>query len=510
MEQDKIIVLDFGSQTNRLIARRIRQMRVFSELYPHTITKADILKLSHVKGIILSGGPGSVYDEKALRIDPEIFTLDIPILGICYGMQLLVQHHGGTIEKTEKREYGSATIQVLKSGTLFSGLNTEEKVWMSHGDHVIKIPDGFNINASSDACPISGFENDDKKLYGVQFHPEVEHTEKGETLLANFVFDIAKAKADWTMANIIDEQVALIKDVVKDKHVILGLSGGVDSSVTAALIDQAIGKQLTCIFVDHGLLRLGESAQVMDTFAHHMKLNIKRIDAKTRFLKALKGVSDPEQKRKIIGHTFIKVFDEAAKDIDADFLAQGTLYTDTIESGSATAETIKSHHNVGGLPAKMKLTLIEPLNKLFKDEVRLLGTSLGLSDELVHRQPFPGPGLAIRIIGAVTADKLDLVKKSDHILHEVFAKHGLNKTVWQYFTVLTPIKTVGVMGDKRTYEHVLVVRAVTSKDGMTADWARIPHEALETLSNRIIGEISGINRVVYDITSKPPGTIEWE
>ncbi len=511
MNYDKIIVIDFGSQTNRLITRRIRDQGVYSELYPHTIKAADIEALKNVKGIILSGGPNSVYDDNALRVDPSLFSLDIPILGICYGMQLIVHHYGGTIEKTPSREYGSAKITLQKQSRLLAGLEENETVWMSHGDHTTALPDGFKRIAYSPSCDIAAIENDHSNLYGVQFHPEVQHTQKGHTILKNFIFDICGAHASWTMENYIDTQVSHIREKTEGKNVILGLSGGVDSSVTAMIIDKAIGNRLTCIFVDHGLLREGEADQVMEAFANHMKLNILKVDAQKRFLFALKGTVDPEKKRKIIGKTFIQVFEEAAEAIDdVAFLAQGTLYTDVIESGSDTAKTIKSHHNVGGLPKIMKLDLIEPLNKLFKDEVRTLGKSLGMPETMIERQPFPGPGLAIRIIGEVTEKKLEIVRKSDKILHEVFASNGLDKTVWQYFTVLTPLKTVGVMGDKRTYEHVLAVRAITSLDGMSADWARIPHNVLETLSNRIINEVHGINRVVYDITSKPPGTIEWE
>lgn len=509
-EQEKIVVLDFGSQYNQLITRRIREFGVYSELHPHTVTAEDI-KSMNATGIIFSGGPNSVYDANAFHIDQAIFDLNIPILGICYGMQLMSQHFGGKVEKASHREYGKAEISVVKESTLFHDLPKEQIVWMSHGDHVTIAPEGFEVIATSPSCAVAAIADESRGLYAVQFHPEVRHSVYGIELIRQFVFGVCKAKGDWSMESFIELEIEKIRQEVGDKKVLCALSGGVDSSVVAVLIHKAIGDQLTCMFVDHGLLRKGEAESVMKTFADGFHMNVIKIDARERFMNKLAGVSDPETKRKIIGNEFIYVFDdEAAKLEGMDFLAQGTLYTDIIESGTATAQTIKSHHNVGGLPEDMQFKLIEPLNTLFKDEVRALGTELGMPDEIVWRQPFPGPGLGIRVLGAITEEKLEIVRESDAILREEVAKAGLERDIWQYFTVLPDIRSVGVMGDARTYDYAIGIRAVTSIDGMTSDWARVPWDVLEKISVRIVNEVPNINRVLYDITSKPPATIEWE
>jgi len=508
--QEMIVVLDFGSQYNQLITRRIREFGVYSELHPHTIT-AEEIKRMNAKGIVFSGGPNSVYDENAFTCDKEIFELGLPILGICYGMQLMTHHLGGKVEKATHREYGKATIAVENPTKLFERLPSEQVVWMSHGDLVTATPEGFSIDATSPSCPIAAMSDESRKFYAVQFHPEVRHSMYGNDILKNFVFEVCGCKGDWTMGSFIDNEIRKIRELVGNKKVLCALSGGVDSSVAAVLVHRAIGDQLTCIFVDHGLLRKGEAESVMKTFSEGFNMNVIKVDARERFLNKLKGVADPEQKRKIIGNEFIYVFDdEAAKLEGIEFLVQGTLYTDIIESGTATAQTIKSHHNVGGLPEDMKFQLIEPLNTLFKDEVRALGTELGIPDEIVWRQPFPGPGLGIRVLGEVTEEKLEIVRESDAILREEIKKAGLDREIWQYFTVLPDIRSVGVMGDARTYDYTVGIRAVTSIDGMTADWARIPWNVLETISTRIVNEVPHVNRVVYDITSKPPATIEWE
>ncbi|AYV69229.1 glutamine-hydrolyzing GMP synthase [Niallia circulans] len=508
--QEMIVVLDFGSQYNQLITRRIREFGVYSELHPHTITAEEIKELNP-SGIIFSGGPNSVYDENAFGVDEKIFDLELPIFGICYGMQLMTQHFAGKVEKAKHREYGKAAINIENNSKLFTDLPTEQIVWMSHGDLVVEAPAGFTIDATSASCPIASMSNEEKGLYAVQFHPEVRHSVYGNELLKNFVFGVCGCKGDWSMENFIEIEMEKIRQTVGDKKVLCALSGGVDSSVVAVLIHKAIGDQLTCIFVDHGLLRKGEAEGVMKTFTEGFNMNVIKVDAKERFMSKLEGVSDPEKKRKIIGNEFIYVFDdEAAKLEGIDFLAQGTLYTDIIESGTATAQTIKSHHNVGGLPEDMQFQLIEPLNTLFKDEVRALGSELGIADDIVWRQPFPGPGLGIRVLGAITEEKLEIVRESDAILREEIKKAGLERDVWQYFTVLPDIRSVGVMGDARTYDYTIGIRAVTSIDGMTSDWARLPWDVLEVISTRIVNEVAHINRVVYDITSKPPATIEWE
>lgn len=508
---DKIIVLDFGSQYNQLITRRIREFGVYSELLSHKIT-AEEIKQINPKGIIFSGGPNSVYDDDAFRVDPEIYQLGIPILGICYGMQLMAYNLGGRVESADNREYGHADINVTDDqAALFKGLPATQTVWMSHGDLVREVPAGFKTVATSANCPIASMADDERKFYGVQFHAEVRNTQYGNDILRHFAFDVCQAQANWSMNDFIDMQVEKIREEVGDRKVLLGLSGGVDSSVVGVLLNKAIGDQLVCIFVDHGLLRKGEAKQVMDSLEGKFGLNIIKVDAQDRFLSKLAGVTDPEQKRKIIGNEFIEVFnDEAQKLKEIDFLAQGTLYTDVIESGTDTAQTIKSHHNVGGLPEDMHFELIEPLRTLFKDEARDLGEKLGMPEDLVWRQPFPGPGLGIRVLGEITEDKLQIVRDSDLILREEIKNAGLDRDIWQYFTVLPGIRSVGVMGDGRTYDYTVGIRAVNSIDGMTADFARIPWDVLQKISVRIVNEVDHVNRVVYDITSKPPATVEWE
>ncbi|MBR2551818.1 MAG: glutamine-hydrolyzing GMP synthase [Erysipelotrichaceae bacterium] len=511
---DKIIVLDFGSQYNQLIARRIREFGVYSELHPGNMGLKEILTLGDVRGIIFSGGPNSVYDEGAPKCDPEILSCGLPILGICYGMQMVHYMSGGEVTASAKKEYGRTAITVDTSSDLFAGLEEEQVVWMSHGDQVSRPADGFRVLAQSMTCPVAASSNEEKKIYTLQFHPEVRHSVHGLDVLRNFVFRICGAQANWTMADYIETSVAEIREKVGNDKVLLALSGGVDSSVVAALLDKAIGENLYCMFIDHGLLRKGEAESVMETFSRNMHLNLIKIDASARFREKLSGLSDPEAKRKAIGNEFVYTFrDEVGKLLsgtDIRWLAQGTLYTDVIESGTSTAQTIKLHHNVGGLPEDMNFKLLEPLNKLFKDEVRELGMELGLPEEMVWRQPFPGPGLAVRVLGEVTEEKLEIVRNSDAILREEIRKAGLHREIWQYFTCIPDIRSVGVMGDQRTYDYTIVIRAVTSIDGMTADWARIPYDVLDKISNRIVNEVVHVNRVVYDVTSKPPGTIEWE
>lgn len=508
-----ILIIDFGSQFNQLIARRVRENEVYCQVEAASIDIERIKALAP-EGIILSGGPSSIYEDDSPRVDEEIFNLNIPILGICYGMQFMINALGGTIERSDKREYGFADLTIRKKDPLFTGLNDTTQVWMSHGDSTKKLPEGFKITASTANTEIAAIANAENRFFGLQFHPEVEHTPDGFNMLKNFLFTVCGCKTSWTMESFVAGSVDQIKDAVGDKKVIMGLSGGVDSSVAALLIHRAIGKNLFCIFVDNGLLRNNERTNLEKSLTSNLDMNIQFVDARERFLDRLADVTDPETKRKIIGNLFIEVFEEEAAKIDgADFLGQGTLYPDIIESKSAfggPTSIIKSHHNVGGLPEKMKLKLIEPLQFLFKDEVRKLGLELGLNEDMVWRQPFPGPGLAIRIMGAVSEKRLTILKQADTIFLEEIRAAGLYRKLWQSFTVLLPIKSVGVMGDKRTYDSCIALRAVTSNDAMTADWARLPHELLAKVSNRIINEVNGVNRVVFDITSKPPGTIEWE
>lgn len=507
------LVVDFGAQYAQLIARRVRELEVYSEIVPHTVS-AEELQARQPAAIILSGGPASVHVDGAPRLDPAIFDLGIPILGICYGAQLIAHQLGGTVGRNEQGEYGRTTFtrDPDRPGSLLGPVGEPtQTVWMSHFDAITEVPAGFEACGSTPNAAVAVLESDERRIWGVQYHPEVGHTPAGMELLRTFLHDLAGCAPSWTMDSIIDTSVDAIRAQVGPGRAICGLSGGVDSAVAAALVHKAIGPRLTCVYVDTGLMRLGESDQVVETFQRHQGIELIHVRAQDRFLERLAGVTDPEDKRKTIGEVFIRVFEEASGGIDdADFLVQGTLYPDVIESGTADAAKIKSHHNVGGLPEDLQFKLVEPLRNLFKDEVRKVGTELGLPDEIVWRQPFPGPGLGVRIIGEVTAEKVAVLQQADAIVREEIARAGLEREIWQAFAVLADIKTVGVMGDERTYAHPVIIRAVTSDDAMTADWARLPPELLETMSNRIINEVDGINRVAYDITSKPPGTIEWE
>ena len=511
MEQkEMVVVVDFGGQYNQLIARRVRENNVYCEVYPYNKALEKIKELQP-KGIIFTGGPASVYEENAPKMEAEVFELGIPVLGMCYGMQFMAHTLGGHVTSAETREFGKTPTQVDVSSPLFKGLSEEEIVWMSHVDYVAKVPEGFKIVAHTKDCPVAAMQNETRRLYAMQYHAEVLHTEHGKEMLHNFLYEVCGCTGQWTMANYAKTAIEEIRNTVGDGKVLLALSGGVDSSVAAALISKAVGDQLTCIFVDHGLMRKNEGDEVEEAFKDS-GMHFIRVDAEERFLTKLAGLDDPEAKRKAIGEEFIRVFEDEGRKIGSvDFLAQGTIYPDVIESGTGEAEVIKSHHNVGGLPAVVDFKgLIEPLRNLFKDEVRQLGAELGLADYLVWRQPFPGPGLAIRVMGEVTKDKLDVLRDADYIFRDEIAKAGLDRSINQYFAVLTSTRTVGVMGDFRTYDYTLALRGVTTTDFMTADWARIPYDVLDTISRRIVNEVNHINRIVYDITSKPPATIEWE
>jgi len=515
VKRDTVLILDFGGQYTQLIARRVREQKVYSEIHPFNVPVARIRELAP-KGIILSGGPASAYDEGAPRVDPALYELGIPVLGICYGVQLTSLLLGGRVVAADHKEYGRASLRITHPGELFHGFQVGEEipVWMSHGDRVEALPDGFGVVAESANCPAAAVAAPDRRFWGVQFHPEVVHTPRGGEILANFLFRICRCEPGWTMASFVDDAIAATaRQVGPARRAVCGLSGGVDSSVAAALVLRALGDRLTCIFVDTGLQRTGEAAQVESLFRDAFHADLRVVDASEKFLGALAGVTDPEQKRKIIGREFIAVFEDEAKRVGgADFLVQGTLYPDVIESVSlkGPSATIKSHHNVGGLPERMRLGLVEPLRELFKDEVRQLGAELGLPHHVLWRQPFPGPGLAVRILGEVTRERCDVLRAADTIIEQEIRAAGLYESIWQSFGVLLPVRSVGVMGDERTYANCLALRAVHSRDGMTADWVQLPYDLLATISSRIVNEVRGINRVVYDISSKPPATIEWE
>jgi len=506
-----VLVVDFGAQYAQLIARRVRECHTYSEIVPPTITAAEVAERAPA-GIVLSGGPASVHVEGAPRLDPAVYELGVPVLGICYGAQLVALQLGGEVERSGRGEYGRTQLTRLGPSSLFApSAPTAQPVWMSHFDAIVAAPPGFTVTSATSAAPVASLEDDTRRLYGVQFHPEVAHTPEGQPLLDRFVREVCGSRGTWTMASIIDATTEAVRAQVGNERAICGLSGGVDSAVAAALVHRAIGSQLTCVFVDTGLMRLGEAQQVVETFRRTQGIELVHVRADGQFFEALAGVTDPEEKRKIIGERFIRIFERAAGGItDARFLVQGTLYPDVIESGSEHGSVIKSHHNVGGLPPDMDFELVEPLRNLFKDEVRSVGSELGLPEEIVWRHPFPGPGLGVRIIGEVTPEKVAILQRADAIVREELRAAGLEREIWQAFAVLADIRSVGVMGDERTYARPVIIRAVTSEDAMTADWARIPYDVLERMSSRIIGEVEGVNRVAYDITSKPPGTIEWE
>ena len=509
---NKVIIIDYGSQVTQLIARRIREAGVYSEIHACTVT-ADEVRAMQPQALVLSGGPASVGGADAPRLDKGLLELGIPVLGICYGMQLLTDTLGGRLAQSHTREYGPAMLQITSQTPLWKNVPSTTKVWMSHGDRVLEVPAGFKVTARTDTLDVAAMANEERGIYAVQFHPEVHHSVDGTRMLENFLFEIARLTPDWTMSSFVERVVEETRAKVGDKHVICALSGGIDSTVVAVLLNKAIGKNLHCIFVNNGLLRAHEVEEVQSLLGDNLDINLTVVDARKRFLDKLQGVEDPEKKRKIIGHTFIEIFDEEAKKLpQVDYLAQGTLYPDVIESVSSKGPSavIKSHHNVGGLPETMKLQLIEPLRELFKDEVRKVAKELGLPDSIVWRQPFPGPGLAIRVLGEVTEDRLSILRAADSIVQEELKASGWYRKVWQGFAVLLPLKTVGVMGDDRTYEHVIALRVVDSVDAMTADWSRLPHDLVARISGRIINEVSGVNRVVYDVSSKPPSTIEWE
>ena len=511
IKNESILIMDFGGQYSQLIARRVRECNVYCELKPYKIS-ADEIKKAGYRGIIFTGGPNSTYEENAPKCDPEIFRLGIPVLGICYGAQLMAQMLGGKVKSSDVKEYGKTVIECNTSSLMFHAAKAKNVCWMSHTDQIAEVPHDFKITAISDDCPVAAMENIKKGFFALQFHPEVQHTNEGMLYLKNFLYNACGCTAEWKMSSFVKDTIAQLKKKIGKKKVLCALSGGVDSSVAALLVHKAVGKQLTCIFVDHGLLRKDEGDQVESVFRKQFDMNLIRVNAQERFLSKLAGVEDPEKKRKIIGEEFIRVFEEESQKLGKiEFLCQGTIYPDVVESGTGEAEVIKSHHNVGGLPEDIGFEgIIEPLRDLFKDEVRQAGLELGIPDDLVWRQPFPGPGLAIRIMGEITEEKLEILKDADAIMREEFINNGLNQSVNQYFAVLTGIKSVGVMGDGRTYENTIALRAVTTNDFMTADWARIPYDILEKISNRIINEVSNVNRVVYDVTSKPPATIEWE